>query len=354
MTAILFDGFDLADTAHRWTSAGNTALDTSPVRTGTHSRFVSFGGVGPYHAFDPQEDDTIYMGFGFFNSTLTTSGDLTLLHFAEGSNLDNGHIALIRKTNIRGWQVRRGSAVADPSFGTSLISVTPNVWFPGSWHYIELGAKIHDTTGWVELRQDGVTIGRFDGDTRAGGSDGLIDMVVFNQRTNHNEYNIDDVYILNEQGSVNNSWLGDTRCYPLYPDGNGSSSTPLSGSDGNSTDNYLLVDEAGTPVTTDYVFSSTDGDQDTYTFQDLPVTLGTIRGVEVRAHAAKDDTGAKLIRLITRRSSTDSFGPDHVLAAEPLYQTHHDIDELDPHAGPGAWTIPNINDTEWGVEVADV
>lgn len=241
--------------------------------------------------------------------------------------------------------------MADSTAGTLLASVTPNVWFPNSWHYIELGARIHDSAGWVELRQDGVTRLRFDGDTRNAGTDGLIDMVTFNQRTNAGTYNIDDVYILNEQGTVNNSWLGDTRCYPLYPNGNGTSSTPLSGSDGNSTDNYLLVDEAGTPVTTDYVFSQTDGDQDTYTFQDLPVTLGTIRGVEVRMHAAKDETGTKQIRAITRRLGTDSFGPDHTLAAIPLYQTHHDVDELDPHAGPGAWTISTINDTEWGVEV---
>lgn len=350
MTAILFDGFDLGDTEHRWTSAGASQIDTAPVRTGTNSRFMSASGVGPYHAFDAQEDDTIYVGFGFHNSTLAATGDVLILWFAEANDLTNGgHVGLIRKTNTRGWEVRRGFHPLSGG-GTSLISVIPNVWFPNSWHYIELGAKIHDSTGWVELRQDGVTIGRFDGDTRNGGTDGLIDTVVFHQRQNANEFNIDDVYILNEQGSINNSWLGDTRCYPLYPDGNGNYSQ-LTGSDGNSTDNYLLVDEASVPDTSDYVGSITPGDKDSYTFQDLPVTLGTIRGVEVRMHAAKDDTGTKQIRAVTRRLSTDAFGPDHVLAAVPLWQTHHDIDELDPHAGPGAWTIANINDTEWGVEV---
>lgn len=352
MSAILFDGFDLGDTEHRWTSPGGSVLSTNPVRSGTHSRAALAGAAGPYLAFDPQEDDVVYIGFGFHNSALAATGDLALFWFSEGNNLETGHIVLIRKTNVRGWAVRGGAFWNNPSAGTLLIDTIPNVWFPSSWHYIEIGVKIHDSAGWVELRQDGVAIGRFDGDTfhQFDGLDGLIDTAVFHQRTNANGYNIDDVYILNEQGSVNNSWLGDTRVFPLYPDGNGNYSQ-LVGSDADSTDNYLLVDEVGTPVTTDYVASATPGDKDTYTFEDLPVILGTIRGIEIRAHASKDDTGTKQIRMITRRSSTDSFGPDHVLAAIPLWQTHHDIEELDPHAGPGAWTIPNINATEWGVEV---
>lgn len=349
MSLILGDGFDHVDTEHRFTDDGVSVIDTSPVRTGTHSRQLNTGGVGPYHAFDPQEDDTIYVGFGFNHSTTIQDSAHTMLIFSEASDLATGHIGLVRRPSIRGWEVRRGVTVSNPAAGTQLISVTPNVWFPESWHYIELGAKIHDTTGWVELRQDGVTIGRFDGDTRNGGTDGLIDLVAFNQRTNGGSFNIDDVYIINEQGTHANTWLGDVRVYPSYPNAPGNYSQ-LVGSDGNSVDNYLLVDEAGTPDTTDYVGSSTDGDQDSYTFQDLPVTVGTIIAVEVRMHAAKDDTGTKQIRSLTRRAGTDSFGADKVLAAIPLYQTHTEILELDPITG-AAWTISNFNATEFGVEV---
>lgn len=351
MTAILFDGFDHADLVHRWTNAGGQVIQTSTVRTGTRAMHMQSGVPVSLALTSTEEDDVMYIGFGFNSVSGTSSVPVT---FSENFGSPH-HVSLIRRADIRGWEIRRGAGPVSPTAGTVIVPAIPNVWFPESWHYVEFGAKIHDTTGWVELRQDGVTIARFDGDTRNGGTDGLIDMVSIGFNNGTGQYFVDDVYILNEQGSVNNSWLGDTRCFPLYPDGNGSSSptapTPLSGSDGNSTDNFLLVDEAGTPVTTDYVFSTTDGDQETYTFQDLPVTLGTIRGVEVRAHAAKDDTGTKQFRMITRRAGADDFGPDHVLAAVPLWQTHHDIHELDPHAGPGAWTITNVNATEWGVQV---
>lgn len=348
MTAILFDGFDHGDDDSRWTVSSNGPV-TTPVRTGTHSYGMGASGELYLALQASEEDDVMYVGFGFNGIGGTDPGNVTV-EFAENFG-GISHLSLIRRQFIRGWEVRRGAGLIATS-GTQIIPPIPNVYFPGTWHYIEFGAKIHDTTGWCELRQDGVAIARFDGDTSNGGSDNLIDLVRFQESGGGpNAYFIDDVYILNEQGSVNNSWLGDTRCFPLYPDGNGTSSTPLSGSDGNSTDNFLLVDEAGAPDIADYVFSTVDGDQDTYTFEDLPVIVGTIRGLEVRAHAAKDDTGTKQIRLITRRGGTDSFGPDHVLAAIPLYQTHHDVHELDPHAGPGAWTITNINGTEWGVEV---
>lgn len=348
MTALLFDGFDHADKIDRWTNASSFGLVTTPVRTGTRSVQVSGINLDDSNYLDlgpSQLDDVIYVGFGFYAANQFAQPTLTLFDRVTPTL----HLSLRCNSPSRQWQMYRGGDGAHFG-GTKIAETDPNVFQIGSWHYIEVGAKIDNAAGWMELRQDGITRLRFDGDTQNGGS-AQIDRVGFATRVNGMAYFIDDVYILNEQGTVNNSWLGDTRCYPLYPNGNGTSSTPLSGSDGNSTDNYLLVDEVGPPDITDYVFSQTDGDQDTYTFEDLPVTLGTIRGVEVRIHAAKDETGTKQVRAITRRSGTDSFGPDHTLAAIPLYQTHHDIDELDPHAGPGTWTISNINSTEWGVEV---
>lgn len=338
MTAVLFDGFDHGDAAHRWTQAGSNGVSTSPVRTGTHSYLMSSNGNLSLALAAAEEDDVMYVGFGYYGDA---GGAQILCSLQEGFGAVT-HVRLSRNAAIRGWSVELGS-------GATLIPAIPNVWFPNSWHHIEFGAKVHASTGWVELRQDGATIGRFDGDTDNGGTDLKIDQIDFNQDTNQGTYNLDDVHIVNEQGSVNNTWLGDTRCFPLYPIGNGFY-LMLLGSDGNSVDNYLLVDEAGTPVTTDYVGSTVVGDKDTYEFQDLAVTLGTIRGIEARMHAAKDDTGTKQARIIGRRSGSDFQGVDKVLAAIPLFQTHHEIFELDPLTA-AIWTIANVNATEWGAEV---
>jgi hypothetical protein len=353
MSVVMFDGFDLVDQVHRYTHIAHT-LSTSPVRTGTHSLELGPGGGGiNYLALDAaQEDDVMYCGFGFWSGTQVTGGDVVVCEFAEGFG-GVPHVSLIRRSGIRGWEIRGGTPWTTPLGGSLLVPALPNVWFPNSWHYVEFGAKIHGSTGWVEMRQDGITRMQATGiDTDFGGSDQKIDRVGWSVLTNSGNWWLDDVYILNEQGSIPalTTWLGDTRMYPLYPIGDGFY-LMLVGSDADSIDNWMLVDEVGTPITSDYVFSATVGDKDTYEFSDLPVTVGTVRGIEIRVHASKSNTGTKQFRTIDRRAGADAFQPDHTLAALPLWQTHHDILEQDPHAGPGDWTIPNINATEWGVEV---
>lgn len=349
----MFDGFDFGDKDHRWTAASMLSLSTSNSRTGTHKARVSGSTSSCWHSFLPSEiDDEIYMGFGFFAEGI--GSNINILTFQEGYGTTN-HLALIRNSPVRGWELRRGTGPQWPATGaagTVVAATVPNLWFPDSWHHLELGMKIHDSTGWFELRQDGITRLRFDGDTNNGGAAGLIDQVRLNVITNGGIWGIDDVHILNSLGSIPalTTWLGDTRMYPLYPIGDGFY-LMLVGSDADSIDNWILVDETGTPITTDFVFSATVGDKDTYEFSDLPVTVGTVRGIEIRVHAAKSDTGTKQFRTIDRRAGADAFQADHALAAVPLYQTHHDILEQDPHAGPGDWTIPNVNATEWGMEV---
>jgi hypothetical protein len=349
MTAILFDGFDLGDTIDRWTSQGATSPVTDTVRTGTHARRVE--GINIDHQLyldlsTTQEDDQIYVGFGFYAANQALNQ--TTLAFSD-KDTPTMHMSLRADVTSRAWSIWRGGDGGGQFGGTKVAETDVNVFQIGSWHYIECGLLVADSGGVFELRQDGVTILTFTGDTRNGGL-AIIDRVSWASRTNGLNYRIDDVYILNEQGSLNNNFLGDTRVFPLYPEDNGNYSE-LVGSDADSVDNYLLVDEVFTPDITDYVASEIVDDMDTYVFEDLPVNVGTIRGVEVRMHASKSDTGTKQIRSVTRRGGSDSFGPDHVLAAIPLYQTHHDIQEEDPHAGPGAWTIPNVNDTEWGAAV---
>lgn len=349
MTAILFDGFDHRDAIDRWTNINSGAYQTDFVRTGSTSFAPSSGSVDQAFYLDlssTDDDDGITVGFGFY---AINNFNQTLLTFIDRVTAVC-HISLRFVGASRSWQIRRdgdGTGAGFPS-GPVLAETEPNIAIIGTWHYIEVKVKIADASGTVELRQDGVTRLSYTGDTQNGGV-ANVDRVAWASRTNGLGYRIDDVYILNEQGSLNNTFLGDTRCYPLYPNGNGNYSQ-LVGSDGNSTDNYLLVDESPVPSSTDYVGSATVGQKDTYAFENMPVSVGTIRGVETRVYAAKTDTGTKQVRALIRRSATDANGADHALA-DNAYVTFQDMFEQDPHAGPGAWTITNVNGSEFGAEV---
>jgi hypothetical protein len=141
--------------------------------------------------------------------------------------------------------------------------------------------------------------------------------------------------------------LGDIVVETLYPNGNGNANQWL-GSDGDSTNNYLLVNETGAPVTTDYVADSVSGHQDMYTLTDLVHTTGTVLGVCHSAYAAKTDAvNARQIKLVNRRAAdTKSVALD----LTTTYTGYQYALAQDPETG-AAWTIANVNSLQSGVEV---
>jgi hypothetical protein len=145
---------------------------------------------------------------------------------------------------------------------------------------------------------------------------------------------------------VNTDFLGDVRVQALLPTGNGNSSQ-LVGSDGNSTDNYLLVDEVPPNEDTDYVESATVNDKDTYVFGNLTPTTGTVFGVQIVAEARKTDAGVRSFKSVARLSATEADGPDTTLSTTYAFY----MDKRDTKPGGGSWTITNVNDAEFGVKV---
>lgn len=157
----------------------------------------------------------------------------------------------------------------------------------------------------------------------------------------------DDFYLCDATGSApTNDFLGDVRVQALLPNGNGNSSV-LVGSDANSIDNYLLVDEAA-PDTADYVESATIGDKDTYAFGNLTPTAGPVFGVQVLPYAAKTDAGARSIVSVARLAATEVDSAAKTLSTTYTYLS--DIREAKP--GGGVWTIADVNAAEFGVKIA--
>lgn len=230
--------------------------------------------------------------------------------------------------------------------GTDDFVLTPDVW-----HYLEVFATLSDTTGAVKLRLDGVAppgwTDLVNVDTRNGGTGLVFDIVRQDGTGDTADLLIDDVYILNGAGTKNNDLLGDTAVYTLLPDGNGTYSGMV-GSDGNSVDNYQLVDEPDEPNSADWVGSDVDGTKDTYTFGNLPPTTGTVVGVTASLYAAKSDAGTKSVRAVVRRGGVDATGADKTLAMD--YAPHDEVMESDPTDGTD-WTIGNVNAAEFGAEV---
>jgi hypothetical protein len=336
----MIDSFDDGLSSQKWTTLSGpfgVGPNVTYARTGPKSCFVGDWAnvyrqlsVGEKHA-------TMIAGAAF---RFVSNYNVFCYRF-RGDNAATDHVNVKHTTDQR-LQIYRG--------GTLLDQTAPNLVAFNVWHYIETKTALADAGGRIVVRLNGLTVLDFTGDTKNGGTDTSIDSIYIGEGTGNTSgqgFYFDDYYMLNGAGAVNNDLLGDCCVYALFPNGNGNYSQWV-GSDGNSTDNYLLVDENPDPNTSDYVENSTAGNKDSYPMSDLPGTVTGVQGVIARAYASKSDAGAQVMRQFARVSGTDYAGADFA-PSQGSYNTFSEIWELNP-ATSALWTPAQLNGAEFGIE----
>ena len=313
-------------------SGGTVSIGGSFGRFGSGMRINSPNGATGTARVDIPSTDVVIVGFAY---RYTKAQAMELLRLQDAGTV---HVNLAMDSSGRLYVARNGTPIG---------SVAANGLQLNVWHYIELKVLISDGSGTCAIRVNGVEVATNDlsADTRNGATAVVNQVVIYSSQTFSSAVDYDDFYVCDDNGSTNNDFLGDIRVQPIFPDGNGNSSQ-LVGSDGNSTDNYLLVDETD-PNDADYVESSTVGEKDTYTYGSLTPTAGTVYGVQVMTRAAKTDAGARSVCSIARLSGTEVDSADKTLST--TYQYLRDIRETKP--GGGAWSISDVNSAEFGVKV---
>lgn len=339
MSLIFMDGFDDNLTADKWTSL--SGFSTSPGRTLNAMRIAEQGVSNRAFSVSSQHAT---MFFGFAMAVTPAFGSLPSSRFFRvlGDNNTVVHLEF-EILDTASLQVRRGSG------GTILGTTAPNLFTVGAtdFFFYEIKVVLSDTIGEVQIRVNGVTVLNLTGiDTKNGGVGTVFDSFTFSIPVTSTLVTIiDDLYVLNGAGAVNNNFIGDCSVLTRFPDGNGFYSQGT-GSDGNSVDNFLLVDE-NPPNTTDYVEFDITGEKDTYTFTNIP--SGTVFGVQQAAFAAKSDAGARSVRNIQRIGGADFSSPDQGLSVIPTYVGKFDILEVSP-ATAVLWTSAEVNAAEFGTE----
>jgi hypothetical protein len=324
------DGFDLGDEDLKFANSVGS--------TNTSTRFSygrAFGGQnGGVGNVNITASDTVTVGVA------ARIGDDRGVIYFYGDGGTTQHVSIVLETD-GSVTARRGS-----TSGTILGSVAAGTLGIG-WHYIEAQVKVNDSTGIAKVRFDGSTTNsiNFSGDTKNAGTNSTIDQVRVGVSGAGTNMNFDDLYVLNSLGSTNNNFLGDVRVYTLMPNANGDRSE-MTGSDGNSTDNYLLVDEV--PYSTaDYVDGDVAAEGDLYNIQSLGSTPATIFAVQNTVIAAKDDAGARSIKPIIKIGGTTYNGATTALST--AYDSYMTIYETNPNSGV-AWTNANVDSLQIGAE----
>ncbi|MCL5111247.1 MAG: hypothetical protein M1401_20705 [Chloroflexi bacterium] len=330
-------GFETGNTLEWDLTPGVGVISTSPnARHGTYG-FCN-GTIGKQL---PSTYAELYARMG---SKVSGDTNRTSFLFYEGTTL---HI-----------EVRVGLAVnglVTVYLGTTLIATgyIPG-YVLGSWYCVEARVLINDAVGIgrVVVAIDGDyahPIIDFTGDTRNGGTTGLIDRF-YVQGSNANTCVgvVDDVALNDTSGAIHNSWCGDGYGKLLAPNANGDSSQ-LVGSDGNSVDNYLLVDEV--PYnTTDYVESATVGATDLYHVADPALAANeVINSVRVAAIAKLDLPGTGSIQAGIKTTLED--WATAVALNDTTWKVSQKFYPVDP-ADSAAWTEAKVISLQVGVKVA--
>lgn len=216
--------------------------------------------------------------------------------------------------------------------------------------YIEARILLSTTVGEVEIRTNGSPTPVLDiSGVDTGGASA--NQIIFVGSGNQGTRDFSAWYYLDVDATAPNDFLGHIRFACLDPIGNGNSSG-FAGSDGNSTDNYLLVDDGATATTNDgdttYVEHDTVGTKDTYAMEDLPTAPLSIIAVAPIFIAKKTDAGSRAIMPVIRSGGTDYPGDAAFLSTS--YAAYSTIFLENPD-GPAAWDEASVNGMEVGMEV---
>lgn len=330
--ALLFcDGFDDGLLTQKWfATSGSTVV--SGGRFGGSCLRLSYNGSNVLRKSIPPTS-TLIIGFALRIDNLPSRVDNLFLAYSDGGTTHHFSLQYTTGSNL---SITRGATV----LATSTKALGVNIW-----RYVEMKVFIHDTSGTIEVRVDGEVWLNFVGDTRNAGTSSNIDLLAFYHYVNFNSF-IDDLYICDTNGTANNDFLGDSRIETLRPNANGSSSQFV-GSDGNSIDNYLLVNEA-TPSTAEYVSSGVAGNKDLYNFFDLSNSASTVKGVQLNTYVAKSDTGSRSVTNLVKSGIAEATGATTTLSSSYTVVSH--VQEIDPSTS-AAWTANGINTAEFGVRV---
>lgn len=347
MALLFYDGFDTyatADITKEWNSIlGTVAISPTDGRR-SGSCLMAPSVTNTIHGTVTRtfaNRNSVVIGFAFKMSALPIDISLSpIMRLLDGSSAQNE--VTVSKTTGTLSVTRNGTVIAGPSAAS--ISA-------GDYNYIEYKTFIHDTTGSFELRLNGETIlsgSNIDTKATANASVSAISFGFSNALAYHSKavWSYDDIYILDATGATNNDFLGDVRIDALYPtaDGNYTQWTTSTG-----VDHFALVDDP-TPNTTDYVSDGTAGNKDSFVMADPPALASqVIYGVRVKVAAAKDDAGARSLKVGVRSGAVDSLSAAKALSTSQLYYSN--IHEVDPATGL-AWSPSAVNALEALIETA--
>jgi len=293
-------------------------LDVSTLSIDT-TWIVGYAFTIPDPAFAPQnETQSPTMQF------LDSAGDAMVTVYIAGGNI-----------NVVTGQIN----------STTKIGLATARLFTNVWHYLEIKITFNVTSGAVVLKIDEQQVLSASGVTAPTASGELKPTVIkLGDGSTGKMTLMDDLYICDSLGSLNNDFLGDIGIRRLDSATDGTTNE-FTSTEGN---NFSAVNQDDPDGDSTYVESSTVGHNDLYTIDAVSGTPATINALQVVSTGKSDDGNPKGGRNMILSNSVEGLGPTYALTS--TYVPYQSIHETDPNGG-AAWTVGGVDAAEIGVEV---
>lgn len=285
MALIWADGFDhyndsAALALTTYSAGGNARVDPSHPRTGGKSLYFPRGTAGNVLGLAFPPTNIVTAGAAFFTPANPGNDDTTIGFFIS-DDVGNGYRV--------GFDKDRRIIIGAGYGGAVLAATDPNTFTPNAYQYIE-ARFVKPNSIEVRLQNKQVLLA-----TNAAFSASPFSYIKlcctsggpnFNQNLIADTW-IDDFYVCDQNGALNNDFLGDIRCRTYLPSGDG----PVqdwghTGASAYSQINQLPIDAAR------FINSDAVGEVSNFVKDALPDNIAYVSGVAFHLAASKTDAGA--------------------------------------------------------------
>lgn len=342
-----------------WGNAGSAYLDTAKARTGARAIHFKIGiPFGSTYASGQQRvwwrrvfgENKVRAGVGLaiYMDELPANPNRIGVSFCDENNAAQ-LTCYVLPTGA--WQVYRGGIPTsiNGSIGT-LLGTSAVALVAKGWNHVEIWATADDAAGAVEIRVNGVTV------INLTGIDTVASSLVHFAQVRYGEFGwrsqdvgmqadwyIEDLFAADDQGLINNDFIGDKKVYTKFPDADTTTQDwiPSTGATAWEILSNNPADDA------EFLTADNPGDTLIEEVEDLPADVVSIAGIMPTARAWKTDAGNAKIQLGMLSGSSLDVGVEHALSMAISY--HWDVFELDPDTG-AAWTVEGYNAAQVQVE----
>lgn len=324
------DSFDDRNTAYLGKKYFST---TGSITTG--GRRGTNGVNGGVKLTLSDQPDEVVIGF----AAKVSSFDFNIIEIYDSSNRLQFYVKLTALGALN-FYYRTNNAGDFNGFATASFTVSSGIYY-----YYELKLKVKtDATGSLTMRMNGNPVYSTTDQQTAYHQNGAYGIQLFEKAFSTGHIIADDLYICDTTGTRNNTFLGDSTVECLLPDADG---TYLEWTPSTGVTHYTLVDEVPPDENTSYIYTTTSGNRDTFSYSDLTTLSGIVAGVQFNIFANKGTPGLVSITPLAVVSS-GLYEGDTVYVSD-TYTYYMSIMETNPSTS-GTWSLSDIDGSEFGVK----